>query len=233
MRPSTMNVSLQSQLPFTTSRIPEARTTRDAGMKTQGPTALMSFPYAADRAGSPEALASAPNTCATTPPPIQIATPEMWTNNQSSYQVTSSPQPRTLSRSQPTETFTSQTTIVAPTYVQKPSMEKSGVSHSASASMSTLIAKYARPNVRMMSGSVRIARIGLMIVLPIVRIAAANSRDPQRPISTPLNIQSMTMSARVLIPQRTRSAIQIIVVSARSVRTRRSSGASWRRPYRP
>ena len=47
----------------------------------------MSFPYAADRAGSPDALASAPNTWATTPPPIQIATAEMWTNSQSSYQL--------------------------------------------------------------------------------------------------------------------------------------------------
>ena len=56
-------------------------------MKTQGPTEPMSFPYAAERAGSPEALASAPNTCATTPPPIQTATAEMWRNNQSSYQV--------------------------------------------------------------------------------------------------------------------------------------------------
>ena len=56
-------------------------------MKTHGPTEPMSFPYAADRAGSPEALASAPNTCATTPPPIQTATAEMWMNSQSSYQV--------------------------------------------------------------------------------------------------------------------------------------------------
>ena len=52
-----------------------------------------------------------------------------------------------------------------------------------------------------------------MIVLPIVRIAAANRSDPQRPISTPLNIQSMTMSARVLIPQRTRSATHLIIFS--------------------
>ena len=43
--------------------------------------------------------------------------------------------------SQPTTTFTSQTTIVAPTYVQKPSIEKSGAIHSASASIATLIAK--------------------------------------------------------------------------------------------
>jgi hypothetical protein len=44
--------------------------------------------------------------------------------------------------------------------------------------MSTLIAKYASPKVRRMSGSVRIARIGLMIVLPIVRIAAARRSEP-------------------------------------------------------
>ena len=72
-------------------------------------------------------------------------------------------------------------TIVAPTYVQNPSIEKSGVIHSASASISTLIAKYASPNVMMMSGSVRIARIGLMIVLPIVRIAAAEEKRAPAP----------------------------------------------------
>ncbi len=37
--------------------------------------------------------------------------------------------------------LTSQTTIVAPTYVQKPSIEKFGATHSASASIRTLIAK--------------------------------------------------------------------------------------------
>src|SRR5262245_16291150 len=103
-------------------------------------------------------------------------------------------------------------------YVQNPSIEKSGVSHSASASISTLIAKYASPNVMMMSGSVRIARIGLMIVLPIVRMAAAKSSDPQRPIDTLENIQSTTISARMLTPQRMRSAIQIICGSACCVR---------------
>ena len=76
--------------------------------------------------------------------------------------------------------------------------------------MSTLIAKYASPNVRTMSGSVRIARIGLMIVLPIVRIAAAKINDPQRPIVMLLNIQSTTISARMLRPHRMRSAIQIM-----------------------
>ena len=66
--------------------------------------------------------------------------------------------------------------------------------------MRTLIAKYASPNVTMMSGSVRIARIGLMMRLPIVRITAAQSSDPQRPIEMPSNTQSTTISARTLIP---------------------------------
>jgi len=37
--------------------------------------------------------------------------------------------------------FTSHTTMVAPTYVQKPSIEKSGAIHSASASIATLSTK--------------------------------------------------------------------------------------------
>ena len=85
------------------------------------------------------------------------------------------------SSNQPTVTFTNQTMIVAPTYVQKPSIEKSGVIHSASASISTLIAKYASPNVTRMSGSARIARIGLMMVLPIVRIARGEQERPPAP----------------------------------------------------
>ena len=76
--------------------------------------------------------------------------------------------------------------------------------------MRTLIAKYASPNVMTMSGSVRIARIGLMIVLPIVRIAAPRRSDPQRSIETPLNIQSTTIRARMFRPQRMSRATQII-----------------------
>jgi hypothetical protein len=68
------------------------------------------------------------------------------------------------------------------------------------------------------SGSVRIARIGLMIVLPIVRIAAANKSDPQRPISTLENIQSTTISARMLRPQRMRRATQIILSPPQALR---------------
>ena len=89
---------------------------------------------------------------------------------------------------------------MAPTYVQKPSIEKFGASHSASASMRTLIAKYASPNVRMISGNVRIARIGLMKMFPSVSTSAPKSREPQRPIETLSKIQSTTISARTLIP---------------------------------
>ena len=147
--------------------------------------------------------------------------------------------PTILSSSQPTVTLTSQTTIVAPTYVQKPSIEKSGVSHSASASMRTLIAKYASPNVTMISGSVRIARIGLMIVLPIVRISrrreerspAADRHAVEHPVDDDQREDVDAVDDEEPDPQVHRRS------SRRSyswdIAARRASGASSPRPCRP
>src|SRR5262245_28036410 len=94
MSPSTMNHSPQSQLPSFTSRIPVRRTSTDIGMKTQRTITPVSLPNAAVRAGSPDAFASAPNTCTATAPPIHRTTAEMCRNSQSSYQVISSPPAR-------------------------------------------------------------------------------------------------------------------------------------------
>ena len=49
-------------------------------------------------------------------------------------------------------TLTSHITITAPTYVQKPSIEKFGTTHSVNARIATLTKKYAIPKVRMISG---------------------------------------------------------------------------------
>ena len=59
---------------------------------------------------------------------------------QSAARLSSLP-PKALPTIAPRIQFTSQTTIVAPTYVQKPSIEKSGAIHSASASIATLSTK--------------------------------------------------------------------------------------------
>ena len=83
---------------------------------------------------------------------------EMCRNSQSSYHVIVEPRyPRTLSSSQPTVTFTSQITIVAPTYVQKPSIEKSGAIHSASEeSFAKIVAGEQNPTTAYMTGKLKI-----------------------------------------------------------------------------
>src|SRR6187431_130459 len=83
-----MNHSPQSQLPSLTSKIPVTRTTSDDGTKTKRTMTRVSLPNAAERVGSPDALASAPNTCTATAPPIHSTAAEMCRNSQSSYDVT-------------------------------------------------------------------------------------------------------------------------------------------------
>ena len=66
-------------------------------------------------------------------------------------------------------------------YVQNPSIEKSGATHSAIASIRTLIAKYASPSVSRISGSASSVRIGLTIAFAMPNTAAPMSTLPQQP----------------------------------------------------
>src|SRR5262245_24097058 len=96
-------------------------------------------------------------------------------------------------------------TIVAPTYVQNPSIEKSGTTHSVNSSITTFTKKYAMPNVSRMSGSAMNVTRGLRKTFARPSTAPASRSGPQRSIENPSKIQSATISARTLIPHWTRA----------------------------
>ena len=91
-------------------------------------------------------------------------------------------QPRDLVERQPTLTFTSRTTIVAPTSVQNPSIAKFRGDPLGEPSMSKLIAKR-RPEHRHDRREREEHEHRLQDGLPSCRTAAPTSSDPQRPIS--------------------------------------------------
>ena len=69
--------------------------------------------------------------------------------------------------------MTNHTTIVAPTYVQNPSIEKSGAIHSASASIATLIANtIVKPILTLLTLPLVIVTLGLfLLVINVLMLA--------------------------------------------------------------
>src|SRR5688572_33230197 len=88
--------------------------------------------------------------------------------------------------------LTSQITIVAPTYVQKPSIEKSGVTHSVNSSITTFTKKYATPKVSRISGSAMNVTSGFRNTFARPSTAPARSTGHQRSIEKPSKTQSAT-----------------------------------------
>ena len=129
----------------TTSSTPVTNAASDAGMKTRLAIQSTSAPNVAEPRESPDMETRRPKNCIMSPPPTQVTAMAMWRKSRRSDHVMRAVCPLVEgadpSSSRPTTKFTNQTTIVAPTYVQKPSIEKRGAIHSASASIATLITK--------------------------------------------------------------------------------------------
>ena len=93
------------------------------------------------------------------------------------------PESPSIARSRrPSATLTSHITITAPTYVQKPSIEKFGTTHSVNARIATLTKKYAIPKVRMISGIAMNVSSGFRKTFASPKTAPARSSEPQRSI---------------------------------------------------
>src|SRR4029078_5656981 len=105
-----------------------------------------------------------------------------------------------------TRQLTSHRAIVPPTYVQNPSIEKFGTTHSVNRSIATLTKKYAIPNVRRINGSAMNVRSGLRKAVATPRKAPAKRSRTRCSTENPEKAQSATISPRTLLPHWTSAA---------------------------
>ena len=156
------------------------------GMNTRFAIHSTSCPNAARRDGSPDIEARMPKNCIISPPPTQITAMVMCVKRRSSNQDMTEMASRARDRGACRRRRSRSTRRSSRRRRSRTRRSRSrGATHSASASISTLRAKYERPNVMITSGSVRMARIGFRIALPTIRMnAPKQERSPAADLHT-------------------------------------------------